>query len=323
MSSTVSYSPAPADFRAEEALDEAFDWESEANFDQLPNSLPDSPRSLTRQSSYGSLTLAPINQNNSLEHLPPLNNPDFFEANFDYEQYNNFGPLENDSPPLIPQEHTRRADLLSSSSQYGIIDDDFELDPWGWDRTPPPEMAPSRHGRNTRSGSAVVDLTSSPVPSVRKLSRKRKADSPVDGRRSKTARKNSSSSVEVDLNNVQLVDLSSVDDTSQYEKLRAKEQADLMKQQTLALANKPVKLAEFQCIICMDNPTDLTVTHCGHLFCSECLHQALHAGDKKCCPVCRTTIVIPKPGAKASRNGVFVLEMKLMTKKQGKQAMRL
>jgi hypothetical protein len=42
-----------------------------------------------------------------------------------------------------------------------------------------------------------------------------------------------------------------------------KEQAELIKAQNEAEANKPVRLAAFECIICMSNPTDLTVTHCG------------------------------------------------------------
>lgn len=272
MSSIASYSPPPPasrEFRAaeEEAMDEEYNWESEANFDQRPLSQPDSPQNLNGQS-YGSLTLPPINQNTNLDHLPSLNDPDFFDPDYDYEHYHNFSPAENESPlrDLAPQGGTPPL----SSSQYGIIDNDFNLeDLWNWDRTPPPQMAPSGNGRNTRSGSSVVDLTSSPVRSARKPSRKRKADSPGEGRVSKTARKNSSSSVEVDLDNVPVVDLSGVDDTSQYEKLRQKEQAELQKQQTLAEANKPVKLAEFQCIICMDNPTDLTVTHCG--MCFSCL----------------------------------------------------
>lgn len=62
---------------------------------------------------------------------------------------------------------------------------------------------------------------------------------------------------------VDLVDLVDVDDLPDYEELRAKEQAELIKKQNLEAATKSVKLAEFQCIICMDNPTDLTVTYCG------------------------------------------------------------
>jgi hypothetical protein len=51
--------------------------------------------------------------------------------------------------------------------------------------------------------------------------------------------------------------------TSNTRRLRAKEQAELIKAQNEAEANKPVRLAAFECIICMSNPTDLTVTHCG------------------------------------------------------------
>ena len=135
-----------------------------------------------------------------------------------------------------------------------------------------------------------------------------------------------------------MVDLVDIDDDEKYEDFKAKQQAELIKQQQLDEANKPAKLAEFQCIICMDNPTDLTVTHCGmylvpsalcpiltppgHLFCSECLHQALYAGNaKKSCPVCRTSISTTLQGKekRQPKNGVFVLEMKLMTAKRGKR----
>ncbi|KAH6624347.1 hypothetical protein B0J18DRAFT_175814 [Chaetomium sp. MPI-SDFR-AT-0129] len=37
-----------------------------------------------------------------------------------------------------------------------------------------------------------------------------------------------------------------------------------------------VKLSTFDCVICMDNAKTLTVTHCGHMFCAECLDTALN-----------------------------------------------
>lgn len=63
--------------------------------------------------------------------------------------------------------------------------------------------------------------------------------------------------------NHQMVDLVDIDDDDKYEDFKAKQQTELIKQQQLDEATKPAKLAEFQCIICMDDPTDLTVTHCG------------------------------------------------------------
>jgi len=121
--------------------------------------------------------------------------------------------------------------------------------------------------------------------------------------------------------NVEVVDLAENDNLQEYEAAKAKRQEDLIKQQNQEEATKPLKLVEFQCIICMDNPTDLTVTHCGHLFCSECLHSALHAGTgKKNCPVCRTTISTGTHGRKPPRNGLYPISIKLMTaNKKGKQ----
>ncbi|CAN8096728.1 unnamed protein product [Discula destructiva] len=86
------------------------------------------------------------------------------------------------------------------------------------------------------------------------------------------------------------------------------------------------KLSKFECIICLDTASTLTVTHCGHMFCGACLHQAMHAEvTKKICPMCRQKLddrqrnVQPKNSAKT----FFHLEMKLeLTKSQGKQPVR-
>jgi hypothetical protein len=130
----------------------------------------------------------------------------------------------------------------------------------------------------TTRSSSVVDLTDSSPPKVAPLpppSRKRKAETPGEGRSSKAARPTSSSSSSIRQQSldgdVQVVDLVDVEDEKQYEALRAKEQAELVKAQNEAEANKPVRLAAFECIICMSNPTDLTVTHCGiyDLFCLD------------------------------------------------------
>jgi len=60
-----------------------------------------------------------------------------------------------------------------------------------------------------------------------------------------------------------VVDLLDVENEVQYEALKAKEQEEAIKKQNEEEANRPVRLAEFECIICMSQPTDLTVTHCG------------------------------------------------------------
>ncbi|XXH05137.1 multidrug-resistance type transporter aminotriazole resistance [Hypoxylon texense] len=84
--------------------------------------------------------------------------------------------------------------------------------------------------------------------------------------------------------------------------------------------DKRIKLGTFQCVICMDNCASLTVTHCGHLFCSECLHSALHIDNmKKTCPVCRTKVDLKDKKGKNAKS-FYHLELKIMTaNKKGKQ----
>jgi hypothetical protein len=125
----------------------------------------------------------------------------------------------------------------------------------------------------TRTGArraSIVDLTSSPTQS-RPTKRKRSAPHADEGqnRLRKVARTTASPSrnrpsvppkEEAD---VEVVDLADVENDEQYQDLQAKRAAELSKKQALDEATRPVKLAQFNCIICMDQPTDLTVTHCG------------------------------------------------------------
>jgi hypothetical protein len=137
-------------------------------------------------------------------------------------------------------------------------------------------LEPATPSQNTRE-SSVVDLTELPPSPTHSIStssmapgRKRKADTPVGGRASKITRgsvapksSRATPSGPRMASSPEMVDLVDIDGDEQYEDFKAKRQAELIKQQQLEEASKPVKLAEFQCIICMDNPTDLTVTHCG------------------------------------------------------------
>ncbi|KAK1987212.1 hypothetical protein LZ30DRAFT_703117 [Colletotrichum cereale] len=86
--------------------------------------------------------------------------------------------------------------------------------------------------------------------------------------------------------------------------------------------DKRVKISAFQCVICMDDVTALTVTHCGHLFCSECLHSALNVdATKNKCPICRQKVETKdRNDYTAKTKGFWPLELKLMTaSRKGKQ----
>ncbi|KIH88288.1 hypothetical protein SPBR_06935 [Sporothrix brasiliensis 5110] len=78
-----------------------------------------------------------------------------------------------------------------------------------------------------------------------------------------------------------------------------------------------VKLSGLQCVICMDDMTDMTVTHCGHLFCGECLFSSLHSTEQRICPICRAKIEMRAPHmstAKLART-YYPLQLKLRPRK--------
>ncbi|KAL2075242.1 hypothetical protein VTL71DRAFT_185 [Oculimacula yallundae] len=317
-------------FGSEQAEDEPSPWSSSST-----------------STDFDSLTLPPINPDNNDSELPSLSNPRFFDAlsRIQAPIFSVPGPSTaavntntnsrpqsrtsqtNQEPPPSNQQQRRTPPPVSQYRLAGFESpdpfDDLNFD----DFFPAPEQIPSA---SSSRRSSFVDLTRSSPDMAPATSRKRKATTPAAGRASKVT-KNSTSKVsrptsaagKKEMADVQTIDLVDIDDKEEYDERMRKEQAEMIKKQNQAEATKSVKLAEFQCIICMDNPTDLTVTFCGHLFCSECLHQALHAGEKKCCPVCRSNIASKKPGGKPPKNGTFALEMKFMTtKKKGKQPVR-
>ncbi|RDL39753.1 uncharacterized protein BP5553_04093 [Venustampulla echinocandica] len=315
---------------------------------------------------YDDLRLPPINPDADAEDnydLPPfVNNPQFFGIG---QQQRSLSPslgLINPSSPASasrPREEEQEQEPPPSNqqarrqqqhhhqhqpsvSQYRVPGSESP-DPFDeaafLDLQHFPELFPSRspsvssHSRNTTRRSSFVDLTESSPAEKMAPSRKRKADDGgAAGKATKAARKTTKrpsiiSKREGSLEGVEVVDLAEVETDEQYKEATARQQAEMLKKQQQDEATRPFKLAEFNCIICMDNPTSLTVTHCGHMFCSECLHQALHAGDKKACPVCRTTISTTMSGREGHKrqpkNGIFALEMKLMTaNKKGKRPVR-
>ncbi|KAL5392339.1 hypothetical protein DPSP01_000851 [Paraphaeosphaeria sporulosa] len=153
-------------------------------------------------------------------------------------------------------------------------------------------------GRSGRLSNGYVDLTDS--PDVTTTSRKTKRQSPAPGPSTKRQRRNdgcapqsSGSSAEA---TVEEIDLSAEKHTVQDVLQKQREEA--VKAQAHP-EEKATTFNTFNCVICMDTPTDLTATACGHLFCHTCLMEALIAGENRGnpgeqrrsqCPVCRKNI---------------------------------
>lgn len=211
---------------------------------------------------------------NSADHLsltlPPLFPGGFAEVPLSYQHLQSprvrpFEPpvtvLQTPHSPSPPLHSRRRGDL------YAVQDSDSSLF-LNFESNSQPQSPRSPIPRP----SSVVDLTeSSPIimaPPSRKRkpaaeeaheSAKRRQSSPPS--ESQNILKNSPSRIAS--TKVEELDMVNIDNDQKLEEFRAKQQEDLIKQQNQEKADKPVKLTDFQCIICLDSPTDLTVTHCG------------------------------------------------------------
>ncbi|KAL0639597.1 hypothetical protein Q9L58_001427 [Maublancomyces gigas] len=115
---------------------------------------------------------------------------------------------------------------------------------------------------------------------------------------------------------IEEVDLTYLADNEE-ENARRQAREELLKTQQAARKDEKRKVAGFTCVICMeDEPTDLAVTPCGHMFCHLCLHGAIKASASPSnklhgrCPVCR---------GKVSLRDVVPMEFKILSKAQGKQ----
>ncbi|KAL8793967.1 MAG: hypothetical protein Q9195_003480 [Heterodermia aff. obscurata] len=115
---------------------------------------------------------------------------------------------------------------------------------------------------------------------------------------------------------VEEIDLKDVDDDNGLSKALQKQQEMAIKAQRKEESDKPVKLSNLSCIICLESMTDITATRCGHLFCHGCLMEALIAGEQQevepgkfnsRCPICREKVSRPKPGA--SKSDIITLEI--------------
>ncbi|GAB1741273.1 hypothetical protein NU219Hw_g6514t1 [Hortaea werneckii] len=157
------------------------------------------------------------------------------------------------------------------------------------------ENMPASTRRRANQGSSIVDLTapSSPIlqssgSSAAPRSLKRAAEDAQEEGRSKR-RKSTSNQKPVDE-----LDLTN-EAPSAEDELRQGQQASAVAAQQADTddASASLKIGRRQCIICMEPYTNATVTACGHLYCHECLSQALIAGEKNSergignCPVCR------------------------------------
>jgi hypothetical protein len=222
-----------------------------------------SPWSATSQSSADHLSLT----------LPSISPGDLAEDPSLYERLQSPSIYLPEAPAAMPHPQPRHSAAIPSQSRrrteiYSVPDSDpsdlfFNFEGDSQPQSPrPPVTRPS----------SIVDLTESSPLNMPATSRKRKSDGQEGQTTTKRRRGQTPLGSEEYVENgavrsgnpkVEEVDLVDIDNDRKLEEFRVKQQAELIKQQNREKADKPQKLTDFQCIICLDSPTDLTVTHCG------------------------------------------------------------
>lgn len=179
----------------------------------------------------------------------------------------------------------------------------------------PPTTRTSADSATARSGrlsNGYVDLTAtaeSPPPPRRKREASESGPSAKRQRRTDGTAGSSGSPATLDIEEVDLTE-----EKPSVRDILRKQREDAINAQTKP-EEKATTFNNFNCVICMDTPTDLTATACGmctpcctlfsqltssgHLFCHTCLMEALIAGENRSgpgeqkrsqCPVCRKFI---------------------------------
>lgn len=264
-----------------------------------------------------------VQRNPSHLDLPnfPLPRPYHDVSNPERQDEDNF-PLYDLSPLQLPNFDSQPSNALAPISRpvsrlswASAASSTFEFPSW--------PLSQSHEG--------FIDLTADPSPpGVSASSRKRPASTLHASTRDSVTpsasikRKKREEVVKMERGGVEEVDLREVDDDDGLSKVLEQQRIVSIKAQQ-ELADKPVNFSSLQCIICMESITDITVTHCGHVFCHACLMEALIAGEQQGpetglgvgkgiskCPVCRKKVTRPKDNKPSLQ--VIPLEIKMMSR---------
>lgn len=153
----------------------------------------------------------------------------------------------------------------------------------------------TRRRPHPRDNNSVVDLTSASSPPQRPAaprSLKRSAQESAASASQPTTKRPKPTPT----NLPEELDLAEENPSAEDELVAAQQAQTIAAQQAEEEDTGPLKIGKRQCIICMEPYTNATVTHCGHIYCHECLTQALIAGEKNSdrgvgnCPVCRKSV---------------------------------
>lgn len=236
---------------------------------------------------------------NFLDNLLPAYQPNQTDSPYPFTEL----PIDHYRPPTTPPTPPTTNLFDSILNPAGL--DHGRFSPLQYRPSPPlpsfAHMTPTTRARGHTSqrpgrlSNGYVDLTSTPDSPPQR--RKRESSSPgPSAKRAKRSDGRAGEAASADTTKVEEVDLT--DDTKPVPQVLQKQRLDAVKAQARP-EESTTTFNTFTCVICMDNPTDLSATACGHLFCHTCLMEALIAGENRTgpgetkrsqCPVCRKVL---------------------------------
>lgn len=244
---------------------------------------------------------------NALNRLPPINPPSAPQSNFTTGLRPNYRRVTSGLriPPVARRASAQAGETSESDSSSNSADSDIP------DMSSQARTARAKRSTRTSQGLTLPASSGSSSRTINGL----QPTQPTRSQRTRSSAAPSSSAFPGKRKREDSEDLFGGDDIEVVDLVDKEEVPEEIRNQK---PKEYIRLGSFQCVICMDDVADLTVTYCGHLFCAECLHSALNIDPtKRVCPICRQKIDNKPSNAKftTKAKGYFPLELKLMTKR--------
>jgi hypothetical protein len=198
--------------------------------------------------------------------------------------YDPASPRASPEPPTYQSFYSAYRPNASPSPPPSFLDnilnpaglDHNRFSPFAYRPSPPAQrqmqsslddMAPNTRARPARLPNGYVDLTATPDSPPQR----RKRQSPTPGPSAKRQKREDGTAGKPEgAESLKVEEVDLTDEKSTVHEVLQKQREDAVKSQTKP-EEKPTTFNSFNCVICMDMPTDLTATACGML-------QTVHIG---------------------------------------------
>lgn len=226
----------------------------------------------------------------------------------DWDPRRDFQPIDRGGSSRLPRFQGGFPDYSAdrpsgpTEHRHRIVHADFSLSR-GRQERPDPQEREQQAIQRQREARALWDSNQrrreALLPRRSRSRSPRKSSPPIRQRSESDVRSGSSSSRPKSESPVESIDLTGVGEKTSAADVLAQHRADVESSQNVSSDTGRTALTSYKCPICMETPTDITATICGHLFCHRCIIETLKWSEdqrgenmpghrpKGVCPVCR------------------------------------